>query len=238
MPESNYKIATLQMLEQRYKNDPVIPRKLLSRVHGFTAVRTENLSQLRRLYSVFNETSQFIKALGRSVENDLWHFLLVENLESQKTWETAHAGTEALDRPWPYEGTYVRSISPSREVLHHASSCSLEVGLNNNKVQSCFQRISSKFKWKVVKRLCTGWSKAAARPFQHSFPVLQNLYRQIGLYPKDRNQHQLYWRREGKSIEKYLMTRAIYAVASSRYTAIRFLSVHLRGLLRGLLRWW
>ena len=73
------------------------------------------------------------------MENDLWHFLLVENLESQKAWETAHDGTEALDRPWPYrEGTCVRSISPSREVLH-ASSCSLEVGLRavfNESVES------------------------------------------------------------------------------------------------------
>ena len=40
------------------------------------------------------------------------------------------------------------------------------------------------------------------------------MYRQIELHPKDRNLHQLYWRREGEeSIEKYRMTRAIYGIA-------------------------
>ena len=59
--------------------------------HGFTA--------LRQPHSVLNETSQSIKALGRSLENDLWHFLLFENLdpESQKAWEFANDGSEALD---------------------------------------------------------------------------------------------------------------------------------------------
>ena len=96
--ESNYEEA-LQMLEQRYKNIRVILRKILSGIHRFTAVQTENVSQLRQLHSFFNETSQSINALRRSVENDLWHFLLFENLdtESQKGWETANDGTEALD---------------------------------------------------------------------------------------------------------------------------------------------
>ena len=57
------------------------------------------MCQLRQLHSGFREASQSIKALGRSVENDLSLFLFCENLdpESQKVWETANDGNEALD---------------------------------------------------------------------------------------------------------------------------------------------
>ena len=59
----------------------------------------ENVSQLCQLHLVVNETSQSIKAFEGSVENDLWHFLVIGNLhpESQKACETANDGTEALD---------------------------------------------------------------------------------------------------------------------------------------------
>ena len=73
--QSKFEVA-LQMLEQRYQNNRVILWKLRSRIHGFSAVQTESASQLDQLHSVFNETSQSIKALERSVKNDLRHFLI------------------------------------------------------------------------------------------------------------------------------------------------------------------
>ena len=53
---------------------------------------------------------------------------------------------------------------------------------------------------------------------------ITKMYRQIELFPKDRNLHQLYWTREEEdSTEKYPMTCAIYGIASSSYHAIRVL---------------
>ena len=81
------------MLEQRYKNYRVILRKLSSRISDRECVSASSaVLSLQRDFAV-------IKALGRSVENNLWRFLLFENLnpESQKTWETSNDGTEALD---------------------------------------------------------------------------------------------------------------------------------------------
>ena len=69
--ESNYELV-IQMLEQRYKNHRVILRRLLSRIHGFTPSQTEKVSQPRQLHSVFNETSQSIKALEGSEEINMW----------------------------------------------------------------------------------------------------------------------------------------------------------------------
>ena len=119
------------MLEQKYINNRVSLRKLLSRVHGFSTVRTAKFSHICQLHSVFSDTSQSIKALGRTVQNDLGHFFLFENLnpESQKAWETVNDGIEALgfDRHIVFlenrvrclkvvEGSHSRSQKPERDM--------------------------------------------------------------------------------------------------------------------------
>ena len=77
--ESNYEVA-LQ------KKDSVNLSTLLSRVHGFTAVRAKNMFQLLQPHPVFNETWLFFKTVFKPAKN-IFQYDSVQKTRSMATSE-------------------------------------------------------------------------------------------------------------------------------------------------------
>ena len=83
----------------------------------------------------------------------------------------------------------IQDFLASQELLNSASSCSLEVGFNNNEVQGCSQLIKSDFKWNMNERVSADWypsSRTSSTTISGSYytklQCLATLPRFIGKY--------------------------------------------------------
>ena len=96
--EANYDNA-VKILTDRYHNERIIVRNLLTRIIEFRPVRTENAFQLRLLHNTFHETALALESMNQLVNNIMWHQLVFSKIdpESQKAWELANPGTKCLE---------------------------------------------------------------------------------------------------------------------------------------------
>ena len=80
--EDNYEVAR-QILTERYRNERLIVNNLLAKVVDARPVKEENANHLRILHSIFNETAQSLRALGRQIDNDLMHYHLKTKMDGE-----------------------------------------------------------------------------------------------------------------------------------------------------------
>ena len=96
--EANYDNA-VKILTDRYHNEIIFVRNLLTRIVEFRPVRTENAFQLRLLHNTFHETALALESMNQLVDNIIWHQLVFSKMdpESQKAWELTNPGTKCLE---------------------------------------------------------------------------------------------------------------------------------------------
>ena len=73
--EDNYDNA-VKILTDRYHNERIIVRNLLTRIIEFRPVRTENAFQLRLLHNTFHETALALESMNQLVDNIMWYQLV------------------------------------------------------------------------------------------------------------------------------------------------------------------
>ena len=95
--EANFDNA-VKILTDRFHNERIIVRNLLTRISEFRPVRTENAFQLRLLLNTFHETALALESMNQLVDI-MWYQLVFTKMdpESQKAWELANPGTKCLE---------------------------------------------------------------------------------------------------------------------------------------------
>ena len=109
--EANYDNA-VKILTDRYHNERIIVRNLLTRIIEFRHVRTENAFQLRLLHNTFHETAVALESMNQLVGNIMYQLVFSEmDPESQKAWELANPGTKFLEYTNLMKFLYLRTRS-------------------------------------------------------------------------------------------------------------------------------
>ena len=78
----------MKILTDRYHNERIIVRNLLTRIIEFRPVQTDNAFQLRLFHNTFHETTLALKSMNQLVDNIMWYHLVFSKMdpESQKAW--------------------------------------------------------------------------------------------------------------------------------------------------------